>query len=135
MNAGYNIIRVESIASNATADIDWIEITGNNPVAANCSASRPSVTTNDNITKASVSIYPNPVKQKAMIKFSITENENIAIKIYDNMGRLIENKNAKTYYSGSNQVELNFTGKTSGIYTVMLIGNNGTNKVLKIVAN
>ncbi|HMP20568.1 MAG TPA: InlB B-repeat-containing protein, partial [Ferruginibacter sp.] len=41
LNAGNNSIRLESTTSNATADIDWIEITGNAPTAANCSGEAP----------------------------------------------------------------------------------------------
>ena len=39
LTAGNNSIRLETTASAATADIDWLEITGSSPSAANCSGS------------------------------------------------------------------------------------------------
>lgn len=49
--AGVNTVRLETITSSEFANIDWIEVNGNNPVAAPCSGTVPtnytlSVTTN-----------------------------------------------------------------------------------------
>jgi pectate lyase len=38
LTAGVHNIKLESITASATADIDWLEISGNRPTAANCSS-------------------------------------------------------------------------------------------------
>jgi uncharacterized repeat protein (TIGR02543 family) len=39
--SGINTVRLETITSSEFANIDWIEVTGNNPVAASCTGTAP----------------------------------------------------------------------------------------------
>jgi pectate lyase len=75
LNAGDNTIRLQSTTSTATADIDWIEITGNTPAAANCAGTTARtaspVTHDDDANQKRTGIYPNPCNSKATITVTL----------------------------------------------------------------
>ncbi len=133
LNAGNNDIRLESIASNATADIDWIEITGNSPVAGNCTAARPApVATAINEINKITGVYPNPAKGKATVGFNLTAAENVTI-VFANADGKITNAITKFFPSGYNKEELNITGKAPGFYNVIITSDKGTKQVFKLI--
>ncbi|MES2431001.1 MAG: InlB B-repeat-containing protein [Bacteroidota bacterium] len=128
LNAGNNTIRLQSVASNATADIDWIEITGNAPAAANCAAARPAAIP---LTKTTI-IYPNPAKDVAKIIVVAEKDEKIAIKVYDTYGRMIDDLGL-TKTSGRQQILYNLYNKKPGIYTVVVKSTKGSNSTHKLI--
>lgn len=136
LGTGYNTIRLESTAANATADIDWIEITGNNPVPGDCNAARPAPVTNNTgmLTSSKISgIFPNPAKGKVSVGFYLPENDKVTIKVYDTHGRIVDNLGTRQFGRGDQQVAYNLTGKTAGYYNVVIIGEKGWKKVLKLI--
>ncbi len=133
LNAGNNDIRLESIASNATADIDWIEITGNSPVAGNCTAARPMpITLIAEDINQKVAVYPNPNKGKATIGFYLNEADKITIRMVGIDGKAI-NAGTKLLPAGYNKQELNVTGKAPGLYNVIVTGDKGTKYIFKLI--
>ncbi|PWH83030.1 hypothetical protein DIS18_00290 [Algibacter marinivivus] len=69
------------------------------------------------ISKSSLNIYPNPVKND--LNFSLSENiKTIGIEVYDITGRQIVNKDADTNY-------LNVSELNTGIYIMTVLTNNG----------
>ncbi len=132
--AGNNDIRIESIASNATADIDWIEITGNSPAAGNCAASLRAAPPVQNLQlrPASVQhIYPNPAKEQITIGFVMENKGKVNISIVDEYGRVIDNLGSKSYGKGYQQLTYQLTTRNAGMYMVMITSVDGSKRLLR----
>ncbi|SFE50659.1 pectate lyase [Chitinophaga sp. CF118] len=138
LNAGDNTIRLQSTTSTATADIDWIEITGNTPVAANCNGttartafSAASSQLTHSVTKTSV--YPNPTNGKATITVTLGKNEQAVIRLYDAQGSVVANLGTISSVTGGiQQIPCNLNSKP-GLYYVVVIGNKGLKATHKLV--
>lgn len=79
-------------------------------------------------------IYPNPVKDKAMISFEMKKNSAIDIILTDPAGRMVY-RERRFLPPGSNQVELNTGNLNPGFYQVSLIPEDRVHlsgKILKI---
>jgi serine protease AprX len=74
-----------------------------------------------------LSIYPNPVQQKLYIVFT-EDIENISLKLYNILGKLVINK---TIYK--NKPSVNLESLSSGIYIVKLQVNNKISKTFKLI--
>ena len=134
LNAGNNDIRLESIASNATADIDWIEITGNGPVAGNCTAARPAPAVSI-IEEANqkAGVYPNPAKGKVTVGFYLPAADKVNINIVSADGKKIVNAAAKLFTAGYNKQEFNLDNTQPGIYNVVIAGDKGIKYIFKLI--
>ncbi|HKR04638.1 MAG TPA: M43 family zinc metalloprotease [Bacteroidia bacterium] len=83
--------------------------------------------------QANFEVYPNPASAKAHISFSLSEKNNVQLKIYDAAGREIRTMVEKSLPAGEYQYEVESTIE-SGVYFVSLtIGENHTLK--KLVLN
>ena len=70
-----------------------------------------------------VTIYPNPAVNNAMLTINAEINESAVVMLYNNIGELIfEEKINLTV--GSNQKNINLDNLAVGIYTVKVIGND-----------
>jgi pectate disaccharide-lyase len=133
--SGINQIRLETTVSSEFADIDWIEITGNNPTAANCAASLQiskvdnSATTPENNKMV---LFPNPSKGNAKIKFGLAEQGKVSIQVLSHTGQLMKNISGKSFAKGENEISLEHIGLKSGTYFVRVITQKGT-QVLRMV--
>lgn len=131
--AGSNIIRLESIASNATADIDWIEITGNSPATGNCAAARPApVTTMIENLAQPTGVYPNPARDKISIGFALPAAGKVSISIVNANGKRVSSIN-KLLPAGYNKQEIDINGKPSGVYTIIVNGEKEIQQVFKLI--
>lgn len=142
LKAGVNTIRLESTSSSATADIDWIEISGNTPTAVSCAASARTATLSavEKVTGVAVtegkllSIYPNPTHGNTAIDVLLAKNEQAIIRLFDAHGRLIKDLGViKSVESGRQQVYYNFSGQTPGLYFVTFINSKGAKSTYKLV--
>ena len=135
--AGGNTIRLESVASNATADIDWIEITGNAPSAGDCNAARigsssvaaPAIEQITSTTK--IGAYPNPSNGIANVGFYLLEADNISITVINAQGKIV--------YSQSSQLQAGYhvkrlnVGRQAGFYTVTVSGKKKPKEIFKLL--
>lgn len=129
LKAGVNTIRLESTAASATADIDWIEITGNSPAAVSCASSAKTT----NVTAAN-GIYPNPTHGNTTMTVTLGSNEQAIIRLFDAQGKLVKDLGVvKSATGGTQQLSYNFSGQTPGLYFVGIINNNGTISTYKLV--
>ncbi|MBC7423594.1 MAG: hypothetical protein H7334_09105 [Ferruginibacter sp.] len=62
----------------------------------------------------------NPVKNEAVLNYECLQNDEVLIKVADNLGRLVISKQA-TVIKGLNQIKLQTANLTRGIYEVELI--------------
>jgi len=127
LNAGDNTIRLQSIAASATADIDWIEITGKTPVAASCVATMASyMLPGSEMTTSNPPIYPNPTTGTATITVTLQKNEQAVIRVYNTQGSLIDNLGTiRSETGGTQQVRCDLNGKRPGLYYVLVRGDKG----------
>jgi len=64
--------------------------------------------------------YPNPFNPETKIRFSLKEESQVTIKIFDIRGELIKKEKEKLYPAGGHQLTLNLSNFASGIYIVTL---------------
>lgn len=79
-------------------------------------------------------VAPNPIKDKAVISFSIGNDANIILQIFDIYGRLISTEiPQQAFQKGMHQVIINANKYESGIYLCKLFINNEvlTQKIVK----
>lgn len=139
LNAGGNTIRLQSVSSTATADIDWMEVTGNAPSAGDCNAARMatgSVSADQSqlLNQQLTGVFPNPAKGKAIISITLGNNEQAGIRVYDVLGRLVENLGSiRSVTGGTQQVPVNLNNKKPGVYNVVVTGNKGIKTTYKLL--
>ncbi len=60
--------------------------------------------------------FPNPFSQSTRIRFSVPENQNVIIEVYNLYGQKVETLIDKPMIAGSYEIEFNGQNHTSGIY-------------------
>lgn len=136
LQAGINTIRLQSVASAATADIDWMEITGNAPATADCAASARSAADVESTiyNERTVSISPNPAKDKAIITIVLQENEQATVMVYNDQGHLVDKfSSSKAISAGVQQIYYNVRNKRAGIYSVVVLNSKGNKYTCRMV--
>ncbi len=125
LNAGNNTIRIESVNGTATADIDWLEVTGNSPSVGNCLVAKSTTSINDQ-TAVENNLFPNPSVrgQAASLKFKLTMPQSVSINITSVDGTKVRSINK--FYSASDVNETITTeGIKRGVYYINIKGDNG----------
>jgi pectate lyase len=122
--AGNNTIRIESISGTATADIDWMEVTGNSPAVGNCTIAKTPTALNNPNTADNI-LFPNPIKgQNAFLKFNIDKAQKIKIIIANAEGTTIKSIN-KFYSTTEVNETISTNGIKPGVYYLRIFGENG----------
>ncbi|WP_207513237.1 InlB B-repeat-containing protein [Longitalea luteola] len=123
--AGANKIRLETTVSSEFAMIDWIEISGNNPTEASCSAATGSriVTqaenTTDNLMVAGAPIViPNPTTGLSTVRFTITSQQKVIVNLYGSDGRLVSTLANRLFAPGTHAVPVDYKGLQKGVYFI-----------------
>jgi hypothetical protein len=79
--------------------------------------------------------YPNPFRNEASIKFFVPETTLVEINIYDLMGKVAASFPAKTYPTGTHEIQWSAEGNSlrSGLYVVSMTAGNYrfTQKLIK----
>ena len=143
LKAGVNAIRLQSVSSVATADIDWIEITGNTPATADCAAvtsasarSMDSETMSAARGEKTISVSPNPAKDIATIAITLEQGEQAAIMVYDDQGNLVDTlKSAKAATAGTQQITYAVGNKRPGVYTIVIRNSKGNKTTYKLLVD
>jgi pectate lyase len=141
LKAGINAIRLQSVSSVATADIDWIEITGDTPSTADCAAVTTASARSIGVEseqpayrEQALSVSPNPAKDNATITIALNKGEQAAVMIYDGQGNLVDTfSTQKATVTGTQQVNYAIGNKRAGIYTVVVINSKGTKTTFKLL--
>ncbi len=81
-----------------------------------------------------LSIFPNPVVDISVLKYSIRESGNVSISINNMAGQVIKTVPAKYHTSGVYEMQLVSSEFVEGIYMILVKGNSGTS-VSKFVVN
>ena len=130
--AGANKIRLETTAAAEFANIDWIEITGNNPTEASCSAATgarmETLITGSNPAEVKPMVLPNPTTGLSTLRFGVTAFEKVMVNLYATDGRLIKTLTNKTYTPGTYTIPVDYTGLQKGVYFIII--HNGNSKTV-----
>ncbi len=79
---------------------------------------------NEQKSSDGLSIYPNPVKDFAIIDFEIKQSDNIEIKVMDILGNEVLRYNKGNLGTGYYRYNLNLGSLNSGVYFVRVAGSN-----------
>ena len=122
--AGNNTIRIESTNGTATADIDWMEVTGNSPAVGNCTIAKTPTALNNPNTEENI-LFPNPIKgQHSFLKFNIDKAQKIKITITNTEGAMI--KSINKFFTSTEVIEnISTNGIKPGVYYIRICGENG----------
>jgi hypothetical protein len=78
--------------------------------------------------------YPNPFNPSTIIKYSLSERNNVSLKIYDVLGREVANLVNETQGIGSHSISFNASKLASGLYIYTLrTGNNSMSKKMMLM--
>lgn len=69
-------------------------------------------------------IYPNPFNPKTKIEFTINNNSNVQLKVFDIKGKLVKEFLNKRFISGNYTTELDMSNNASGVYFVIFYLDN-----------
>ncbi|MBC7778037.1 MAG: T9SS type A sorting domain-containing protein, partial [Phycisphaerae bacterium] len=84
---------------------------------------------------ANLTLYPNPTAGDAMIDFELTEDQSVALRVFDLTGRMVLNQNLEGA-KGSNQSRLEMATMPNGVYVVEIqAGDARKQKRLVVQAN
>ncbi|WP_205513071.1 InlB B-repeat-containing protein [Longitalea arenae] len=124
--AGANKIRLETTVSSEFAMIDWIEISGNNPTEASCSAAtgarvaaEPLITGNELPAIAPV-VVPNPSTGSSTLRFSITSQQKVTVHLYGSDGRLMSTLANRLFQAGTHAIPVDYRGLQKGVYFISI---------------
>jgi pectate lyase len=124
--AGANKIRLETTVSSEFAMIDWIEITGNNPTEASCSAavgSRMITQSEENrevelIAERAPVVLPNPSTGLSTLRFAISNSQNVLIRLYASDGKLVKTLANRSFAAGLHALPVEYKGLQQGVYFI-----------------
>jgi hypothetical protein len=135
--AGANKIRLETTVSSEFAMIDWIEISGNNPTEASCSAATGSriVTQtadagNDLIAEGAPIVLPNPTKGLSTVRFTIPNQDKVIVNLYAADGRLVSTLANRLFAAGTHALPVDYKGLQKGVYFIS-VSYGGKQRILQ----
>jgi uncharacterized repeat protein (TIGR02543 family) len=136
--AGANKIRLETTVSAEFANIDWIEITGNNPTEASCSAATGSnlIVTGkmympeQEIADLTPVVTPNPSTGTAVLRFSLKKKQQVKINIYTSGGTMIRTLANRVFEAGAYSLPVDYTGLRAGMYLIS-VSHSGKQQVVR----
>jgi hypothetical protein len=78
-------------------------------------------------------LYPNPTSGFTTLEFNMLETSNVQVFLFDNMGRIVMNKDYGVQPAGEHRFEYDFSNVASGMYSLSIRANNSyTTKKLVI---
>lgn len=116
-------LRQGSSVNAATANVDGFLVTKSwNGVATSVSNVSTSIPSGFELKQN----YPNPFNPSTTIEFSIAERGFVSLKVFDMLGRIVENLVSSEMNSGTYNYNFNGSGLNSGIYFYSLEYTNGS---------
>jgi uncharacterized repeat protein (TIGR02543 family) len=139
LQAGNNRIRLESIENRATADIDWMEVSGYAPAVGTCTLieSRPAASaaqaTAPETASRMAGVYPNPASGRINIAFDLPAAQRVSFVVLDAAGNPVGEIKGQFFQQGVNTQVYNMAGKAAGIYTILIMGEKNWRKAYKFI--
>ncbi len=70
--------------------------------------------------KNGLKLFPNPLHDNATLEFTLTQDEDVQIEIFDLTGRSIDKPAQRLFTAGLNRINISGTGLTRGFYFITL---------------
>lgn len=86
----------------------------------------------EEVVVSELTIAPNPARSDAQIHFTSKTNGMEVLRVIDNTGRMVLNRTLSVN-QGANTIQLESSNFETGVYTVMIIGSTGVQKLRFIV--
>ncbi len=86
--------------------------------------STASISENDPIM-TSLKVYPNPISDEFSIDFNIKDATDVQVQVFDQQGKLIEQIIVEQVQTGTNQIKVNSTAWTKGMYNIFVTTTAG----------
>ena len=84
------------------------------------------------VTETKVEMYPNPVRDQAVVSFDVENDVNVSYQVYDMMGRMVMSQNMGRFAQGTHQVNVNMSDLSSGSY-IMRLNAGGVSSSVKFI--
>lgn len=78
------------------------------------------------VSAASITLYPNPAADKALLAISTEKAEQVSVHVMDLQGKIVYTAENTPLQAGHNELELSTAGWQNGIYFVRVATANGT---------
>lgn len=82
---------------------------------------------------SALNYYPNPVYDLLNLNLDIVKSSQLSFRIFDIYGRKVFEKNDENFTVGAQEIQINFSTFTSGIYEVQILSNNKQIKSLRVI--
>jgi len=82
-----------------------------------------------------VSLYPNPAKDEANIRLTLSDNALVNITVYDIQGKVVINTFEKELEKGERELVLNTSSLKNGEYFVKVVSGNKINTIKLVVSH
>lgn len=136
--AGANSIRLETTVASEFANIDWIEITGNNPTEALCSAASGTriasgtTETISELTEQAPVVLPNPTYNTSTVRFTIASQQKVQVSLYAADGKLIATLANRQFAAGTHSLPVDYSQLQKGVYFIS-VNYGGKQRILQNV--
>ena len=70
--------------------------------------------------------FPNPANRRITVRFSVSRPQNIELRIYTLLGRLVKTPLSRKVAEGRHEIEIGVSGSASGVYFVQMRANGFT---------
>jgi len=130
--SGVNTIRLETTAGSAFADIDWIEITGETPLAESC-MSKVATLAKDNFEKLVFEAFvsPNPATENVNLVVNSPQSQEANIVLTNVSGQTVFSRK-QHLDSGTNTISIDKKSVTNGLY-ILTVESEGIKKSIKVI--
>lgn len=79
------------------------------------------------------SVYPNPVRERATLTFTLAEAARVTLEIYDQLGRRVETLSSERYPPGTFRVQWKPGDQANGVYFCRLLVGNRSETIALVV--
>ncbi|HYV92900.1 MAG TPA: T9SS type A sorting domain-containing protein [Chitinophagales bacterium] len=106
----------DSVSAHVPTDIPVITTIGGGGIETTLCIATGTDEVRANTPNNDVSIFPNPFSNSTTISFSLSQVQNVSLKIYDVTGRLVKTLIDGIFEEGENKIEWKATDENAGIY-------------------
>ncbi|MBS1612427.1 MAG: PKD domain-containing protein [Bacteroidetes bacterium] len=130
--------KVYAEAISKTPITETVTLTANNPSASNVNVevnTSNAVTSVNDIAELKVdAVYPNPVKDVAMVRFTAKQNAEAKVQVTDVRGVIVYTS-ATDINIGSNELKIDLANHAAGVYVVTLTNRDNYKTIRLLKAN
>lgn len=115
---------------NEIAIVCFVQDNGNKQVKQAAISTTPLSVGDHSFANSPINMFPNPASSLLNINFTLTENADVVVNIYNALGELVLSENKGMYAAGEQSLQMNTEMLASGIYSVELVTGDVRKKSL-----